>query len=350
MRIVHIFWSFTVGGAETMVVDIINKQIDEGDEVALFIINNNYSNQLLDKIDAKTKLILINRVPGSKSPFPIIKLNILLLLFSPTTIHCHNHSINKILLNSLLRKSVLTVHGFLRPIKPNHRFKKIVAISSAVKKDLSLKGISKINTVYNGISIESITIKEKFNSDIQIVCIGRLEHLIKGQDILIKAFFELKKNYHNVKLHFIGEGKSERHLILLIKQLNLEDDVIIHQLKSREEIYNSLKEYDILVQPSIHEGFGLTVIEGMVAKLPIIISNALGLLEITKNGEFVQDVINNPTPEMYCNSLVKVIDKIKNKTTELKNELEKSREYVIHNFSIQNTVTEYRKIYKSFKT
>jgi glycosyltransferase involved in cell wall biosynthesis len=98
-------------------------------------------------------------------------------------------------------------------------------------------------------------------------------------------------------------------LKILVKESELENEVIFHGSKSRGELYQTFKDFDILVQPSVHEGFGLTTVEGMIAKIPIIISNASGLLEVTNNGEFAQHVVMNNDPEVFYQALVNTIKK-----------------------------------------
>ena len=49
MKILHIIFSFNIGGSETMLVDIINKQVQKH-EVTLCVINNLYDEKLLNTI------------------------------------------------------------------------------------------------------------------------------------------------------------------------------------------------------------------------------------------------------------------------------------------------------------
>ena len=51
-------------------------------------------------------------------------------------------------------------------------------------------------------------------------------------------------------------------------------------------IFEHLHEYDLFVQPSIFEGFGLTVAEAMAAKIPVLVSENQGPLEIIDNGKY----------------------------------------------------------------
>lgn len=58
MHILHVQFSFTTGGTETMLVDIINEQI-KTNEVSLLVINDKCNKVLLDKIDSRVKNIVV---------------------------------------------------------------------------------------------------------------------------------------------------------------------------------------------------------------------------------------------------------------------------------------------------
>ena len=345
MKIAHIFWSFTVGGAETMLVDIMNLQVNNNN-VTLIIINDNYSNELISTLDKRINIVLIKRKVSSKNPIPFVYFNFQLLRIKTDVIHCHNYNLEKVILNRLLKKTIVTIHGFNRPITNKNKYAKVVAISRSIEKDLLDRGLTNTTLIYNGIDISKIKIKKSFNKEIQIVCIGRLEHKIKGQDILIRAFYLLYLKHEKIKLNFIGEGSSESYLKKLINKLGLEDKIFFHGNLSRNELYQKIRNFDILVQPSLHEGFGLTVVEAMIAKLPVVISKAEGLIEVTNNGEYAY-ISNFNSADCYCNVLKNVCSKILNDKASLIERLKQARGFAISKFSINETCQEYYKIYKS---
>jgi len=348
MKIAHIFWSFTVGGAETMLVDIMNKQV-EHNEVELIIINNNYNKELLTDIDNRVRIKHLKRKPESRNPTFILLLNLHLLVDKFDIIHCHNYNLDKVILKTFHPKLVLTVHGFNRPITTNNNYKVIVAISKSIKKDLENKGLKDVTTIYNGINTSNISRKEKFNNTIAIASIGRLSHEIKGQDKLIAATSLLVNSGINATLDLIGAGPSESYLINLTKELGIDNIVTFHGIKGRAELYRIIKNYDIIVQPSVHEGFGLTAIEAMVAKVPLLISRASGLLEVSENGKYAF-VIDNVSPEGINRSLKLIINKLQSSQERVKVELNKAENHAINNFDINYTVENYYAAYKRLRT
>lgn len=344
MKISHIFWSFTIGGAETMLIDIINEQVNNNNEVCLIVINDYYDDELIGTLDPKVIVKRYDRKPSGVNPVFILKLNLFLLKQSFDVIHCHNYNIDKIILKAFAKKLLLTVHGFNRPITNCNKFNKIIAISEAIKIDLISKGIEKVDVIHNGINTNRIKRKSDFNEIIRIVCVGRLIHEIKGQDLLLHSFNLLLKDNYKASLHFIGDGPSNKYLLSLAKELNIDKYVDFHGQKSRLEVYEMLKDFDIAVQPSIHEGFGLTIAECMVAKIPVIISKASGLLEVSGNGKYCS-VIEENTPESILHSIKEVIGKIQNSSSLIKANMKLAESYVIKSFDISKTNSCYMKIY-----
>jgi glycosyltransferase involved in cell wall biosynthesis len=183
----------------------------------------------------------------------------------------------------------LTVHDVNVPVKPFRFYKTIFAISKSVKDDIFNRCGMESILIYNGICIEKISQKTDSKSfkTFKIVIVSRLEHEKKGQHIILEALHLLKeKHIENIHVDFIGVGDSEFFLKELVLKFDIANQVSFLGLKDRDYIYTHLKNYNLLIQPSIFEGFGLTVVEGMAAKIPVLVSNIDGPMEIIENGKF----------------------------------------------------------------
>ena len=162
--------------------------------------------------------------------------------------------------------------------------------------------------------------------------------------MIIITIKELIKDF-NLHLTFIGDGISKLYLEEFVKKNSLDKNVSFLGNYSREKIYDTLKDYDLLVQPSRHEGFGLTVVEGIFARIPILVSNIDGPFEIIKQGEyghfFKKDDVN---------SLITSIKNIIKKTDiEINAELEEAFNYAKENFDVKKTATNYLNLYNLIK-
>lgn len=344
MRITHIIFSFTTGGAETMLADIVGHQADDA-EVDIIIINKFYDEDLVRKVSKQVTVYLINRTVNSKNPLPIIRLNILLFKIKPDAIHCHSHNIIPLLLPQLKKRAVLTVHALSVKTKYFKQYKKLFAISQVVKEDIFKRTDIHAILVYNGICLAKIDPKgEETESGIfRIVLVSRLLHTKKGQHLAIAALHILRdRGFTNIQLDLIGTGNSEQFLKELTIKHGLTEHVNFLGLKDRDYIYSHLKDYDLLIQPSLYEGFGLTVAEGMAAKVPVLVSDIDGPMEIIENGKYgFHFEVGNA--EKLAEQLQYILSNYNSE--QMEHIVEEAYKHVKENFEIADTVSNYNKNY-----
>lgn len=291
MKIIHITYALGLGGIETMLTNIANEQARLGHEVHVVVINDSVDKELRASLDKRISFHCLKRKVGTVNPLPYLKLNLLLQKINGNVIHLHFSLIARfIFLPDLKKKLCVTQHDVCN--KRNSKYlnlsKRIYAISNIVKDDIWNKVHLKSEVVMNGIKPELIDhAPHAVNGTFRIVQVSRLMHEKKGQHILIKAVAQLvKKGYGNIALDFIGEGESLDYLKNLTESLGV--DRYVNFLGKREQsyIFAHLHDYDLFVQPSIFEGFGLTVTEAMAAKVPVLVSENQGPLEIIDNGRY----------------------------------------------------------------
>ena len=341
MKVFHVIFSLNVGGTESMLVDILNEQIKSTD-VSLIIINDEINKELLEKIDTRIKVIQLGRKSRSKNPLYLYYLNRELIASRATTIHCHTHTIIKMLLPNLWRKAILTVHSenyFANHLSKYHR---IYSISKSVQRELLDRYNLPSQVVYNGICCCQISTKvEEFTlpTTFKIVMIGRLEHRIKGQDLVILALKKLKKKIKvEITLDIIGEGQSLEYLKTLVEECNLISSINFLGSKSREFIYQNICKYDILIQPSLYEGFGLTVAEALASRVPVLVSDVDGPMEIIENGKHGYYFKKGDVDDLV-KQLTYIINQYDKKS--LKDKVDSGYSNVYKNFDIHLTAQNY---------
>ena len=141
MKIGHLIFSFNTGGAETMLIDIVNEQV-KTEQVSLCIINDSVDQRILSQIDSRVHIYRLNRTPGSRNPIPLIKLNLWLLSKRFDVIHTHNLGILPLIVLSTSHVRIATVHALHIPLVHARRVDCLFAISEAVRDDvLELGGI-----------------------------------------------------------------------------------------------------------------------------------------------------------------------------------------------------------------
>lgn len=107
--------------------------------------------------------------------------------------------------------------------------------------------------------------------------LGRLVP-VKGHTYLLQAFAKLKDDYPQVQLAIIGKGREEARLLAEVDRLGLQGRV--HLLGFRENALQYVRAFDIWTMPSLAEGLGLALLEGMSGHLPVIASNVPAMLPL----------------------------------------------------------------------
>ncbi len=341
MNIAHIIWELETGGAETMLVDIVNEQV-KTENVSLVVVNYSVNKALLKKVDSGCHLRLIKRKRGSKSIIPWIKLNAFLFYFKPDIIHFHLEGLRKMVIHPAPK--VFTIHNMVTTGVEFHRFKALYAISESVRIRTKEQGYES-TLILNGIHPDKIqnavSINHNTSNIYRFVCVGRLYVPYKGQDILIKALASLReRGYSNFHLDLIGDGESKILLESMITELGLNDLVSFLGHKDREYIYSHLKDYDLFILPSRSEGFGIAVAEAMCAKIPVLISNLKGPMEVIGNGKYGL-FFESENSENLAEQLLLFL-----KNGEDMNKIENAYQYAVLNFNIKNVSAKYIEEYK----
>jgi glycosyltransferase involved in cell wall biosynthesis len=119
------------------------------------------------------------------------------------------------------------------------------------------------------------------NEDIILISIGRLVKR-KGYEYAIVAVSKLPNQ--NVKYLIIGSGPEEENLRKLIGDLNVNDKVELLGFVSDEMKFQYLFNSDIYVLSSLHEGFGICLLEAMYCGLAIVSTDQGGQTDFLAAG------------------------------------------------------------------
>jgi glycosyltransferase involved in cell wall biosynthesis len=147
------------------------------------------------------------------------------------------------------------------------------------KTDVFLNIISK-NEIYEQ-ALEGNSFDDDFDG-IRILTVGRLA-IEKGQDLSIQVLAKLIKNGYKVRWYCIGEGNAREVYEELIKKYNLQNHFFL--LGANPNPYPFIKQCDIYVQSSRHEGYCITLTEARLLNKPIITTAFIGAREQIRDGE-----------------------------------------------------------------
>lgn len=190
---------------------------------------------------------------------------------------------------------VTTCHGFYkrrlgRRLNPAWG-DKVIAISPPVGEHLKndhKTPMDRIQIVSNGIDIEEIdqylaqhnleSAKIHFGFSPKDPVIGDIARLVsdKGQEDLIRAMVILKEKFPTIRLLLVGEGKNRAHLEETVQALGLKSHVFF--TGALKDITHALAAMDIFAFPATwREGFGLSIVEAMACKKPVVVTNVWAL-------------------------------------------------------------------------
>ena len=172
------------------------------------------------------------------------------------------------------------------------QYKKIFIVSEEGKKvfdQMFPQFKNKTEVFYNIVSPEQIKDMankgETFNDDYRgkrLLTVGRISEE-KGQTVAIEALRLLIRQGYDLRWYFIGEGKDLEHCKQLVQEYGLESHTIFLGLKVNP--YGYMKNCDIYVQPSRHEGYCITLAEALCFAKPIVSTDFTGANEQLKNRE-----------------------------------------------------------------
>ena len=183
------------------------------------------------------------------------------------------------------------VNGFVN----NFTADKIIAVAEAAKDNIVKTGVDakKITVIQNGVeplSVMSFEEKEKIrqgygltNDDFVIGIAARLNE-VKGHIYILEALKMLIEDGINAKLIIAGTGDYEEKIREKIKELSLENDVVMAGFV--KDVSGLMNIFDVSVNASFGtEATSLALLEGMSLGVPAVVSDFGGNPGVIFEGE-----------------------------------------------------------------
>lgn len=346
MRILHFLWGLANGGAENLAVDLANEQSNEHD-VILLVANAMVDDFVRARVVPSVRFVCLGRPEGSRNPYWVARLLIALRAIRPDIVHSHEGSLST-LGRLIATPMVLTVHTTDVELPGGAtRFSVVCCISESVLLDVKQRyPLLDVRQVDNGIAISKLATRERSrSSSVRAVQVSRLVHETKGQDLLLRALaiVHADPSPPNLTIDFVGDGLSLEYLKTMATELGVAEHCKFLGAMSRDDVYENLCNYDVLVQPSRIEGFGLTVAEAMAAGVAVVVSDVEGPMEVIGRGKFGHFFRSNDV-ESLAATLRKVIRAIN--TPEGIKLLTSARNHVAEKYDLIQTSRRYCEIYK----
>lgn len=339
-KIIFGITSLTLGGAERVLVDIVNNLKNDYD-ITIFTL---YPNGEFEKaISSNVKIIGLYSKQYKKMT-KIEKLKISLKLFFrgksiynkhikqaqyDTEIAFLEGPITRLFSNKNINvKKIAWVHNDISKVFGNSikaklkekydrkvysKYDKIVFVSKDnLEKFADLyKKISrdKLKLIYNYIDAENVKEKSNFKLDVtfekdklNFITVARLTKQ-KAIDRLLKVHINLIKNGFIHNIYMIGEGPEKEALEQMVKDNNVSSTFKI--LGKRENPYPYIKNADVFCLLSAYEGYGMVIEEAKILDKFIIITDTAAREAL--NGYSNSVIVDNSEEGIY-NGLKQIIE------------------------------------------
>ena len=372
-KIVVLINSLGMGGAERVIVTLLNELVNDYNCYLILI-----ENEIYYELDDRITIIHLNENSNSNGMIKLLRLPILSFKLSNII---KEHKFTNILslltrsnylnvLSNLFQKheTILSEHSLLSMQYANKDLKSIInkslvhllykyadniiTVSKYCKYDLKVNFnvINNVHTIYNPIDIELIRNKKNDDIDIEFkkftfVTIGRLDEG-KNHKLMIDSIKDIDAN-----LIIIGDGILRNELEIYIDKLNLNNKILLLGLQLNPFKY--LSKSDAFIFTTNFESFGMVLLEALACDLPIISTDCLsGPREILAPNSDIKFKLKDKlelanygilTPINNSNKLKEAMNLIINDENLRKNYKEKASQRV-NEFSVNQIVEQYKKI------
>ena len=281
MKVLHILKLSGIGGVQSQFVVFYNN-LTKKEKCSNFIVN-------IRSIDP----VYSSLIPSSNKY--LLKLFIY-LFFRDVLVHSYNNLTSKkyYRVYRLLRPNNLIFHergnawnlnsSEKQLVIDNAKLSKVVLCNSEAariilnqKFDISL---DKLEVIYNGVLSDQMIAqaanysRKRPNDKFIIGYVGRLESN-KGVQALIESMQYLDSDIF--QLNIIGDGSLRGKLEEYVLELDLKSVDFFGRMK---DAWSEMRNFDVIVVPSIREPLGNVIIEAALYKVPVVASRVDGIVEI----------------------------------------------------------------------
>ena len=332
MRVLHVIqaWSMKFGGICTVVRDLVHEQAQAGVEVTVATTN-------IDTPRGGVLDVPVNQPVTWKCAtihcFPVqcVTLMFSTQLMSYLRLHCAEFDI--IHIHGLYRfpptyaayqarkqgvPHIIMPHGSLDPYLYKRSTWGSVLLKRGYERLFDIPNLNHANSIHytaeeerrrasflglkapsfvipNGLNwdnFEQLPSRGAFRSKLElgdeplVLFLGRL-HFVKGLDLLVPAFAQVHQHCPEARLAIVGPDNDNygNQVKSWVREQRLEQSVFFVDALDGAEVIQAYVDADVFVLPSYTEIFGMTVVEAMACKLPVVISDQVNIHnEVTESG------------------------------------------------------------------
>ncbi len=314
MRIAHIIKATRISGAERHLLFLLAGLRERGVDARLIILVEpaNPMDEMVSAAEARQ--IPIMRLPiGRDYDLPLLwRLRRALAQIKPDIVHTHliHADLYGAVGAKLARVSTVVSSRHLDDaFRYRPRWRRInrglwamidggIAISAAMKQfalEVEEAPADKVHVVLYGMDYKWLSdqdiqaarqrLRAELNLSADAQALGMACRLVeqKGIPYALEALRRIRAGFPRAHLVIAGDGELADELRRLASRLGVADRV--HWLGWRADAAELMAAFDVFLLPSLHEGFGLVLLEAMARRAPIVASRVGAIPEIVIDGE-----------------------------------------------------------------
>ncbi len=141
----------------------------------------------------------------------------------------------------------------------------------------------KVYTLHNAVVPSDKQVeRKKFVKEKIVTFLGRVTFQ-KGPDYFVETAKRVLDKDPNVRFVLAGDGDMMQHIITRVAELGISDHFHFTGFLRGDDIDKMFGMSDVYVMPSISEPFGISPLEAMRAKVPVVISKQSGVAEVLQH-------------------------------------------------------------------
>lgn len=374
IKVLHVLSGGTIGGAESHVVSLLRGLSDTGNyELHLAYFTEKPDSARSLKPDVQQLGIQTHDLKATAKLDPMGFIRLARLIQQQRFDIVHSHSIRSLIgtavLIGLLRYPgalVTSVHSedplLEYPVISSivslagRWVNSVIAISNIVRQHIirhTRISPEKIHKIYYGLDPQPakesgdqdpINLRQEYglSTDTRLIVVVARLGIEKGHRYAIEAMPGILKRVPKVKLLIVGheDSISEADLAKIADANDVRKDVIFCGF--RQDVPGVLQQADLLILPSLREGFGLVLLEAMSAHCPIVASDTGAISEVVLDGG-TGTLVPPADPDSLSEAITAILSNPDLSTKFVKSGYQR----LLQEFSIDRMVAETDSLYKN---
>jgi glycosyltransferase involved in cell wall biosynthesis len=291
LRVLHIIDTLDVGGAEKLLVGVVNG-LPKCEHHVIYLSGKH---TLSDQLPARCNVIKLGYYSRFDLPRCVYRLRKYIRRHQVNIVHSHlflSTFIARLACPSSCRL-ISTIHSLSGKIRYNHspvvsmidkmayrKRHEIIAVSDEVfdsfDAEVGIKGRAWVLPNFAGDAFfQPQPRKTNFNKTLRLVAVGNLKK-VKNYHFILEAFKFLSSG---IELDIYGAGELKKSLQQKIDEHNLP----VRLCGESGRLHELLPQYDAFLMGSTYEGHPLALLEAMASGLPVILSDIPALRKVAGN-------------------------------------------------------------------